>query len=192
MTTPSVSNLPVTTDARRRPLTYPSSRDATVKRSYDDAAPSSAAEPLAWTVEPPAGPSAWTHPVPPERQGTSHNIPDEMAAGAFATGARAFVPERDRFRESMTPFVHQMAQFCSSDAIRLAGNWNARLVLDERILASTTLNLSLSHFDLSLAFETRDPATRQFLTAHLDELEQALRVSLHALGRSKDVFLTIR
>ncbi|KVK72783.1 hypothetical protein WJ47_16730 [Burkholderia ubonensis] len=85
-----------------------------------------------------------------------------------------------------------MTQFCSNAAIRLAGNWNARLVLDERILAATTLNLSLSRFDLSLAFETRDPATRQFLAAHLDELEQALRAALHTLGQSNDVFLSIR
>ena len=128
---------------------------------------------------------ARTNPATPDRAGT-----DAPRSGARA--ANTLLREGDRLRAAIVPFVHQITQFCSNDAIRLAGNWNARLVLDERILAGTTLNLSLSCFDLSLVFETRDPATRYFLVAHVDELEQLLRASLHALGQPHDVFLTIR
>ncbi|KVU59675.1 hypothetical protein WK68_20380 [Burkholderia ubonensis] len=145
---------------------------------------------------------AWTNPVLPDRPDSPRDASDDMAAEAIATATQVAqpsarsvdtpLPERDRFRASMAPFVHHVTHFCSNDAIRLAGNWNARLVLDEHVLAGTTLNLSLSRFDLSLDFETRDPATRHFLVAHLDELEQALRVSLRALGQPNDVFLSIR
>ncbi|PXX21931.1 type III secretion control protein HpaP [Burkholderia pyrrocinia] len=149
----------------------------------------------------PAARDARTGIVSPDTRNAPHDGSDAAAAEAFATGRDAqpdpgtvdTLPlERERFRTTMAPFVHQVTQFCSHDAIRLAGNWNARLVLDAHILAGTTLNLSLSRFDLSLCFETRDPATRPFLAAHLDELEQALRASLHALGQSHDVFLSIR
>ncbi|MGU7816494.1 type III secretion system protein SctP [Burkholderia sp. AW49-1] len=192
MPPPSISNTPAQTDTRHPRPAYSPSLDA----------PPHLVQRSARMVESPAEPRTGADPVGPDWRRTSHDNPDEVATSAFATGTRVarpgasladtFVPECDRFCESMAPFVHQMAQFCSNAAIRLAGNWNARLVLDERILAATTLNLSLSRFDLSLAFETRDPSTRQFLAAHLDELEYALRVALHTLGQANDVFLSIR
>ncbi|KVC92844.1 hypothetical protein WI77_12220 [Burkholderia ubonensis] len=145
---------------------------------------------------------AWTTCITPDGAGAPRDVSGNASTGAVPAGARAgqsdariahtLLADRDRFGVSIAPFVHQVTQFCSHDAIRLAGNWNARLVLDQRILAGTTLNLSLSRFDLSLVFETRDPATRYVLVAHVDELEQLLRASLHALGQARDVFLTIR
>lgn len=185
MTTPFDSNPLATADAARRLPVSPPWQGSTARPSRGDTTPHRVGAPMPGAADSSAAPPARTNPAAPDRVGT----------GAPRSGARAantLLLEGDRFRTSIAPFVHQVAQFCSNDAIRLAGNWNARLVLDERILAGTTLNLSLSRFDLSLVFETRDPATRYFLVAHVDELEQLLRASLHALGQPHDVFLTIR
>ncbi|WP_080433609.1 type III secretion system protein SctP [Burkholderia ubonensis] len=185
MAMPSTSNPHTTADAARRLPVSPSWRGPTAGSSYRDAAPSRFDVPTTGTADSSPILSARTN---PDARGAARTHAPQSDARTTHTQQ----PERDRLRASIAPFVHQVTQFCSNDAIRLAGNWNARLVLDERILPGTTLNLSLSCFDLSLVFETRDPAARHVLVAHVDELEQLLRASLHALGQPQDVFLTIR
>ncbi|WP_080429655.1 type III secretion system protein SctP [Burkholderia ubonensis] len=202
MTTPSASNPHSTAETARRLLVSPSWRGPAARPSHGDAAPARVGAPMTEAADSSGALPAWTNRSTPDGAGAPRNVCGNASTEAFPDGARArqsdartvhtLLPDRHRFGVSIAPFVHQITQFCSHDAIRLAGNWNARLVLDESILAGTTLNVSLSRFDLSLVFETRDPATRYVLVAHVDELEQLLRASLHALGQAHDVFLTIR
>ncbi|WP_157658303.1 type III secretion system protein SctP [Burkholderia ubonensis] len=182
-------------------LPHPVFASTSQPTSGDTASPL-AYEPHAGTTAPPETSTPRTNPAPPCRSTVQHNgLSDEMEIGAFAPETRIaesmthgldkVLLRRSRFLTLMAPFVHQMAQFCSNDAIQLAGNWNARFMLDENVLPGTTLSLALSRLYMSLRFESNNLDARQFLVAHLDELKHELGMALHALGQSHDVFLSV-
>jgi type III secretion control protein HpaP len=64
-------------------------------------------------------------------------------------------------------------------------------VLSDRLLASTELQVSLSHFDLQLRFDARDRDARQLLLAHSVALERELDAMLRAWGQPKTVRITV-
>ncbi|MGS0891219.1 type III secretion system protein SctP [Burkholderia stagnalis] len=85
----------------------------------------------------------------------------------------------------------EIAAFCGDAAVASGGPWEAHVVLNDRILASTELHVSLSHFDLRLRFDTQDRDARQLLLAHGMALERELDAMLRAWGQPKTVRITV-
>ena len=85
----------------------------------------------------------------------------------------------------------EVAAFCGDPAVAAAGQWEAQVVLNDRILPATELQVSLSHFDLLLRFDTQDREARQLLLAHSIALEHELDAMLRAWGQPRTVRLTV-
>lgn len=95
------------------------------------------------------------------------------------------------FIELARTLAREVAAFCGDPAIGEAGNWEAYIPLDARLLPGTTLYLSLSHFRLSLRFDTGGIETRQLLLDHSAMLERELDALLRAWGAPRDIELTV-
>jgi type III secretion control protein HpaP len=72
----------------------------------------------------------------------------------------------------------RVADFCTDPAVLAQGHWTMRLTLDPAILPDCTLSLTLSYFDLTLRFDSRDTASRQLVLHHADVLKQRLEALL--------------
>ncbi|RDU96754.1 type III secretion system protein SctP [Trinickia dinghuensis] len=83
--------------------------------------------------------------------------------------------------------ANRIADFCSDRAIVASGHWSARLPLDDKLLPECVLHLTLSHFELALRFEARDPAVRRLICAHQAVLERQLETLLDTLDCPRDV-----
>jgi len=87
--------------------------------------------------------------------------------------------------------AREVAAFCADPAIGRAGNWDARIALDQRTFAHTTLHLQLSQFRLALRFDAADAATRQLICDHGSALERELRKLMVAWGEPRDIDITV-
>ncbi|KWN14691.1 hypothetical protein WT83_16485 [Burkholderia territorii] len=85
----------------------------------------------------------------------------------------------------------EIAAFCGDTAIATGGPWEAYVVLNERILPSTELHVSLSHFDLQLRFDARDREAHRLLSGHCTALERELDAMLRAWGCPRSVRITV-
>lgn len=87
-------------------------------------------------------------------------------------------------RDQQTAFVlldyltARVADFCTDPAVLAQGHWTMRLTLDPAILPDCTLALTLSYFDLTLRFDSRDATSRQLVLHHADVLKQRLEALL--------------
>ena len=72
----------------------------------------------------------------------------------------------------------RVADFCTDPAVLAQGHWTMRLTLDPAILPDCTLSLTLSYFDLTLRFDSRDSTSRQLVLHHADVLKQRLEALL--------------
>lgn len=97
----------------------------------------------------------------------------------------------ESFATLTADLAREIAAFCSDPAIRQSGRWEARIPLDQRAFANTTLHLQLSQFDLVLRFDAADAATRQLLCDHSSSLERELRKLMLAWGEPRDIELTV-
>ncbi len=77
-----------------------------------------------------------------------------------------------------------VTEFCNDPAVHAGDGWTVRLVLDEQILPSTTLHLSLSLHWLLLRFDCGDAQAKEVISAHLDTLQGALE---EAVAPRRDV-----
>ena len=68
-----------------------------------------------------------------------------------------------------------VTEFCNDPAVHAGDGWTVRLVLDENILPSTTLHLSLSLHWLLLRFDCGDAQSKEVISAHLGTLQGALQ-----------------
>jgi type III secretion control protein HpaP len=81
----------------------------------------------------------------------------------------------------------RVADFCTDPAVLAQGHWTMRLTLDPAILPDCTLALTLSYFDLTLRFDSRDPASRQLVLHHADVLKQRLEALLEQYDAPRTV-----
>ncbi|OXJ06582.1 type III secretion system protein SctP [Burkholderia sp. AU6039] len=180
--------------ARRRTVVRPVSDAPRAARSRDDrdAAPDTAV-PLPGTFS--------SLPIEYETADSElHLTPTELlecravgtriASAAAPIASVALQAQRDRLR-LLDLLSREIAAFCSDGAVATSGQWEAHIVLSDRILASTELQLSLSHFDLQLRFDAKDLEARQLLLVHSTALEQALDTVLRAWGQPKRVRITV-
>ncbi|WP_175997481.1 type III secretion system protein SctP [Burkholderia stabilis] len=113
-----------------------------------------------------------------------------IANAAAPIASVALQAQRDHLR-LLDALSREIAAFCADGAVATGGQWEAHIVLSNRILPATELHLSLSHFDLQLRFDAKDLEARQLLLAHSTALEQALDTMLRAWGQPKRVRITV-
>nr|WP_264159013.1 type III secretion system protein SctP [Burkholderia vietnamiensis] len=117
-------------------------------------------------------------------------IAARIASAAAPIATVALREQRDHLG-LLDVLSREIAAFCGDPAVAAGGQWEAHVVLNDRILASTELHVSLSHFDLQLRFDTQDREARQLLLAHSVALEQELDTMLRAWGQPRTVRLTV-
>jgi len=127
-----------------------------------------------------------THPAPqPEAHGQQRRL-DALATPFVA----ALAAQQTHIAQLMHFLATRIADFCSDRAIVASGHWSARLRLDTALLPDCMLHLTLSHFELQLRFEARDPAVRQLICTHQTMLKRQLETLLDALDASREVSVT--
>jgi type III secretion control protein HpaP len=135
-------------------------------------------------------PEAWpaaAHPDPyPDDEHAQQRRLDALATPFVA----ALAAQQAHLAQLMHFLATRIADFCSDRAIVASGHWSAQLRLDAALLPDCTLHLTLSHFELALRFEARDPAVRQLICAHQAVLKRQLETLLDALDSPREVSVT--
>ena len=72
-----------------------------------------------------------------------------------------------------------VARLGNDEASDLSGPWNMRMVLDENIFPATTLDIALSHQELSLRFASEAISTLRLISANQDFLRKQLEEKLN-------------
>jgi Type III secretion protein (HpaP) len=67
-----------------------------------------------------------------------------------------------------------VADFCNDPAVQASEGWRVRIALNEELLPSTLLHLSLSLHWLLLRFECGDERSKAAISAHREALQSAL------------------
>jgi type III secretion control protein HpaP len=104
------------------------------------------------------------------------------ALGRYGAGATAAIEasakakrvgdgDVERLVESI---VDQVADFCSNPAVLARGDWHITIPIDPALLPACTLSLTLSHFDLTLRFDTTEERSRQLILQHATTLRESL------------------
>jgi type III secretion control protein HpaP len=70
--------------------------------------------------------------------------------------------------------VAQVADFCSNPAVLTGGSWHITIPVSPQLLPACTLSLTLSHFDLTLRFDTTEERSRQLILQHAATLRESL------------------
>lgn len=71
-----------------------------------------------------------------------------------------------------------ISNFCNDKDVQATDGWTVRLLLDESILASTTVHLSLSLHWIVLRFDCGDAQSRQVIAQHCGALQTALEEAI--------------
>ncbi|WP_323123316.1 type III secretion system protein SctP [Burkholderia alba] len=135
------------------------------------------------TPSPDAGPT-------PAELAECRAISTRISNTATPIAAAALREQRDHL-SLLGALSRDITAFCGNAAVAAGGPWEAHIVLSERILASTELHMTLSHFDLQLRFDTQDCDARQLLLTHSTALERDLDSILRVWGQSKVVRITV-
>lgn len=88
--------------------------------------------------------------------------------------------------------VSRVAAFCAEPAVFARGAWHITVSLDAA-LPGCVLSVALSHFDLTLRFETKKDSARQLLLQHAATLRNRLQAQLQAkqtYPRGIDIIVT--
>ncbi|CAI8810500.1 MULTISPECIES: type III secretion system protein SctP [Burkholderia] len=97
-----------------------------------------------------------------------------------AGGAHAVVAVRapartghdmNRFVDSI---VAEVSDFCANPIVLESGDWQLTIPIDPALLPGCTLNLALSHFQLTLRFDTTDERSRELISQHATTLRESL------------------
>jgi hypothetical protein len=116
-----------------------------------------------------AAPPLPTPPVPPP-------APREALRAQPVSGV-----ERDGMHRLFESIVAEVAEFCAHPIVVQSGNWQITIPIDPALLPGCTLSLALSHFQLTLRFETTLESSRQLISAHV----ATLRATLEQLMQSR-------
>lgn len=112
-------------------------------------------------------------------------------ANAAAPIASITLQEQHNHLGLLDILSREIATFCSDPAIANSGHWEVHVTLNDQILASTELHVSLSYFDLQLRFDTQDREARQLLLTHSVALEYELSTILRAWGQPRTVHISV-
>jgi type III secretion control protein HpaP len=93
---------------------------------------------------------------------------------APVTAVEAPARAANRPHQFVESIVAQVADFCSSPAVLTGGSWHITIPVAPQLLPACTLSLTLSHFDLTLRFDTTEERSRQLILQHAATLRESL------------------
>jgi hypothetical protein len=122
-------------------------------------------------------------------QQTPAGMPDRRGNAVAAANART----RPMPSDSLVDFiVRRVADFCSTPTVLSSGTWRISIPLDPSLVPGCTLLLTLSHFDLTLRFDTSDDSTRALLLQRSKALRASLVEVLDSRQASRSVEIIVR
>lgn len=93
---------------------------------------------------------------------------------APVTAVEAPARAANHARQFVESIVAQVADFCSNPAVLTGGSWHITIPVSPQLLPACTLSLTLSHFDLTLRFDTTEDRSRQLILQHAATLRESL------------------
>lgn len=155
--------------------------------------PARGAAPLSLQRPPDARPSMPAAPHAPRVQAARE--PQRPEAG----GTRAVVAVRAPARtgQDMNRFVDsivaEVSDFCANPIVFESGDWQITIPIDPALLPGCTLNLALSHFQLTLRFDTTDARSRELISQHAATLHTSVEEVMQSRfdgARSVEIIVT--
>ncbi|WP_230947569.1 type III secretion system protein SctP [Burkholderia territorii] len=150
-----------------------------------------------------AAPLSQRTPSAPRPPTAAPNKPRVQAArapqGPGAGGPHAVVAVRAPARtgQDMTRFVDsivaEVSDFCANPIVFESGDWQITIPVDPALLPGCTLNLALSHFQLTLRFDTTDARSRELISQHAATLRTSLEEVMQGRfdgARSVEIIVT--
>jgi hypothetical protein len=144
------------------------------------------------------------HDVQPTQPATSPPVNTLRAATACATsaleregtrGVRAIESSAytgDRMHRFVDSIVAEVAELCANPNVMQSGNWQITLPIDAAMLPGCTLDVALSHFQLTLRFVTTEQRSRQLISQHIATLRASLeQVVQSRLDGTRSVEITV-
>lgn len=154
--------------------------------------PARGAAPLSPQRPPNARPSA-TAPDTPHVQ-TAREPRRPEAGGPHAVVA---VQAPARTGQDMNRFVDsivaEVSDFCANPIVFASGDWQITIPIDPALLPGCTLSLALSHFQLTLRFDTTDARSRELISQHAATLRTSLEEVMQGRfdgARSVEIIVT--
>ena len=122
---------------------------------------------------------------------THEPTPDERLQEMSLPYVDALADQQNVVNELAEFLLERVADFCTDDAVLSQGNWEIRLKLDPAVLPECTLYLRLSHFDLTLRFETASAKSKRLVSDHGELLKNRLEALLQSQGVTRDVAILV-
>ncbi|VWB18602.1 type III secretion system protein SctP [Burkholderia latens] len=121
--------------------------------------------------------------------------PQRPEAGGAHTVVAVRAPARtgqdmNRFVDSI---VAEVSDFCANPIVFESGDWQITIPIDPALLPGCTLSLALSHFQLTLRFDTTDARSRELISQHAATLRTSLEEVMQSRfdgARSVEIIVT--
>ncbi|MDN7697023.1 type III secretion system protein SctP [Burkholderia semiarida] len=138
--------------------------------------PARGAAPLSSQRPPNARPATAAPDMPHMPRVHAAGEPQRPTAGGPHAVAAVRAPARtgqdmNRFVDSI---VAEVSDFCANPIVFESGDWQITIPIDPALLPGCTLSLALSHFQLTLRFDTTDARSRELISQHAATLRTSL------------------
>ncbi|MCA8243018.1 type III secretion system protein SctP [Burkholderia sp. AU32262] len=138
--------------------------------------PARGAAPLSSQRPPNARPATAAPHMPHMPRVHAASEPQRPTAGGPHVVAAVRAPARTgqdmhRFVDSI---VAEVSDFCANPIVFESGDWQITIPIDPALLPGCTLSLALSHFQLTLRFDTTDARSRELISQHAATLRTSL------------------
>jgi type III secretion control protein HpaP len=103
----------------------------------------------------------------------------------------ALTEHHERAVRAIEWLAARVGDFCADPAVIGSGIWTTRLKLDPAVLPYCTLELMLSHFQVSIRFDADDPSSKQLILDNKNLLEARLTTVFvrHGLHRTIEIIV---
>lgn len=98
--------------------------------------------------------------------------------------------DMNRFVDSI---VAEVSDFCANPIVFESGDWQITIPIDPALLPGCTLSVALSHFQLTLRFDTTDARSRALISQHAETLRTSLEEVMQSRfdgARSVEIIVT--
>lgn len=135
--------------------------------------PARGAAPLSPQRPPNARPST-AAPATPRVQATREPQRSEAGGPHAVVAVRAPARTGQDMNRFVDSIVAEVSDFCANPIVFASGDWQITIPIDPALLPGCTLNLALSHFQLTLRFDTTDARSRELISQHAATLRTSL------------------
>jgi type III secretion control protein HpaP len=124
--------------------------------------------------------------LPTARPKTLHD-----ARVSTAPYVEALAEHHERSVRAIEWLAARVGDFCADPAVIGSGIWTTRLKLDPAVLPYCTLELMLSHFQVSLRFDADDPSSKQLILDNKALLQTRLTTTFVRLGLHRTIEIVV-